>query len=633
MTNIRRFIVLLLCVALSITGMAAADIYDPNEEYNETNTEKQQTEEQQTIDDSDEETEAAELLNSWLDIIAKPNVSADAVRDCVNSAWDNPNVTDEMMIRLLRAVVSLNRPEFDEERYSYIIMLFAMDDSDTAIALLREIVANDPSDLTTRLDMLQALYEYGTPEETLEAADETVSLFPESSDAWAIRGFALEELYRFDEAVASQREAVEVCKTNGEDATYAYYNLFQTAKRAGDFGVATRAIDKVISEWGNDESYIKRASYRLWSLRDPEAALSDMNALLTRNPALPEARYIRLFALIWMGDTANASIEAESFKDYAPNIADLIMGISLMYEGKLSGAEARLNAYTSENPDDSAGYIYLALLALYENDDTNAAIGYANKALALNPHDPDALRILAAAYASIGNWSLAEDLYAESAEYMTEEPDALEPLAMLLLASGKKDEAKEVMREANCKYPNQYGTLFLSMCVSGAIGDYDKAYEIYQTIVEAFPFMQKECVYYAASNLALAGDEVKARELLLEFPPMNAVDHCDAAQVLILLNDFDAAQAMLDKADELQEAAQSTAAEKRSLKISQLVTMAELVYRQKDYAKSFDYLRQACELGWYPESLRGDVILHPLVSTDEYKKLTAQYPAIVGEER
>jgi hypothetical protein len=53
---------------------------------------------------------------------------------------------------------------------------------------------------------------------------------------------------------------------------------------------------------------------------------------------------------------------------------------------------------------------------------------------------------------------------------------------------------------------------------------------------------------------------------------------------------------------------------------------AEAAYLQGDETACLNYMREACELGWYPESAKGNWVLKTLTNTQDYAALLAEYP-------
>ncbi|CAE7782537.1 Ogt [Symbiodinium sp. CCMP2456] len=79
--------------------------------------------------------------------------------------------------------------------------------------------------------------------EALAAYDRAISQWPGSADFWTARGEALCELGRFDDALASQRKALELC---AETDPGLLYNLALTYAGMGDVEGCGDALQKAL---------------------------------------------------------------------------------------------------------------------------------------------------------------------------------------------------------------------------------------------------------------------------------------------------------------------------------------------------------------------------------------------------
>ncbi|MDR1569077.1 MAG: tetratricopeptide repeat protein [Oscillospiraceae bacterium] len=561
-----------------------------------------------------------------IEIVSAPDVSNELIRECLNWAWSNADFSDEPMLALLQAVAALDRPALDAERYPLVVMLFLMGQTDEAKRMLDERISRSPEDVDARVDQAQALYEYAAPEEALAALDDSLAKFPDSSDLWIIRGWTLEQVFRFDEAIDSMRRAVEIERNNDDDTSFTYYHLFLTASRAGRFEEASRALDRVISEVGAEDLFLKRAAYRLWDLFDPDAALKDLNALISQNPKLAEAYHLRLFARLWAEEFEGAIADANALAELVPSAGPLMLGIAQMYAGELSQSRANITEYINAHPDDPAGYIYRAMLALYREDDAEAARADLDAASVISNENVDAQRILAAIYERMGNWSAAADAYALAADWTDEDASPLEELALLFLAQGREVDARTVVEEMKRIYPGQYQTLRIEMQTLIAEGDIERAFAIFEEIERIFPYMADRGARTGAALLALQGRAEEAISILAEHPPTSPADYGDAAFVNILAGDIDEASRLLADGDAAIEEAALAPAIERATRIALLITSAEMEYASGDLEKCVSIMREACALGWYPLEALGSWVMGGIEEFEGYRVLLGEFP-------
>ena len=573
-----------------------------------------------------EEQDTAAALEMLLDIVSAPGVSDRLVLECLSYAWQEERFDDDMMIKLLRAVAALDRSEFDEERQSLIVMLFLTGHEDEARRMLSERVEKYKEDVGARVDQAQMLYEYGGTEEALAAAEEALKDFAGSPELWLIRSWALEDAYRFGEAVESTQKAIELRRGSGEDMSYMYYHLYITAKRAGQYETATRALERVLAETASSDLFLKRANYRLWDLFDPRAALKDLDALIRKDPSLSDAYHSRMFAYFYFQQYEDALADALEIARLAPHAGRLAVGIAQMNAGMLEDSRASLTEYIEADPTAEVGYLYRAMLALYYEDNAQAAADDLEKALELSPNDPIALSVQANWYENEGNLSAAEAHYLKAAEYSADSPRTLEELGLLYLKQGRSEDVRSTLSVMTAQYPGRFYTLWLNTMALASEGDAAGALAAFGEIERIFPYMAETNIRIGAVLAAMAGDTQRAADIVIEHPAEEPLGYNDEAYVYLVMGEYDKSRAAIVGGMAALESETLSPARYREALIALTVTDAEIAYAADDINECVDRMRAACEIGWFPIEARESWIMKDIAENPGYQALLEEYP-------
>lgn len=141
-----------------------------------------------------------------------------------------------------------------------------------AVAVYQDIVDAVPNDVQVHYRITFGLIVEGQYEEALEFGETTVTANPFSSDAWAIRGWALDWNGRAGEAIASTLHALELDPQNARAMAFlseAYFSAGQTQR------ALTTAEQALEIDADSPEAYRARGLATWYGLFDIETALVD----------------------------------------------------------------------------------------------------------------------------------------------------------------------------------------------------------------------------------------------------------------------------------------------------------------------------------------------------------------------
>lgn len=141
-----------------------------------------------------------------------------------------------------------------------------------AVRLYQEIIDSVPNDVTIYFRVAQGLIIGGQVEEALDYAEQAVTANPFSSDAWAIRAWALDWNDRPGEAISSALHALELNPQNARAMAYlseAYFSAGQTQR------ALSTAEDALELDPDSPEAYRARGLATWYGLFDIETALVD----------------------------------------------------------------------------------------------------------------------------------------------------------------------------------------------------------------------------------------------------------------------------------------------------------------------------------------------------------------------
>lgn len=222
-------------------------------------------------------------------------------------------------------------PAFGDALNCYGILLMQSGRADEALALFLRAVAGDAKQAPFRLNMARAALRVGRPDLALEAADAALELAP-NANAWLLRGVALRDLDRLEEARAAFRKGVQ--KHPGDLALE--FNLAVGELDLGNAKAAAAQFEKLLQARPNEA--------RAWlGLGNANAAQGALDAA--------EQAYRRAVSL-------------------APELSDAwrLLGLALVQRGQPRVAVEALRRGLQRDPGDQAALAALGVAATLAGD-------------------------------------------------------------------------------------------------------------------------------------------------------------------------------------------------------------------------------------------------------------------------
>ncbi len=147
--------------------------------------------------------------------------------------------------------------------------------------------------------------------EALDSLDRALAIEPNFAEAWGNRGLVLRDLLRYEEAILSFDQVLDIDPINSVALNWRGNICRDQQNFAGAVECYSRAL-KVRPDYA--EALINR-SYSYWTLKQPEAALADLERGLSLDPhypyALGELVHMRMYCGDWRDFDANkAAVEA-----------------------------------------------------------------------------------------------------------------------------------------------------------------------------------------------------------------------------------------------------------------------------------------------------------------------------------
>jgi protein O-GlcNAc transferase len=150
-----------------------------------------------------------------------------------------------------------------------------------------------------------ALRNLKRPIEALDSLDRALSIEPNFAEAWGNRGLVLRDLLRYEEALLSLDQVLDIDPINSVALNWRGNVCRDQQDFVGAVECYSRAL-KVRPDYA--EAMINR-SYSYWTLKQPEAALADLERGLSLDPhypyALGELVHMRMYCADWRGFDLN----------------------------------------------------------------------------------------------------------------------------------------------------------------------------------------------------------------------------------------------------------------------------------------------------------------------------------------
>lgn len=341
-------------------------------------------------------------------------------------------------------------PDWSRARVLQAQVMAQMGDSAAAGEMIRRALKRDPDNARLRLIYSQFLIKSGDIEGARRELAHIVAKEPGNQDARFGLGLALIDLGQLD---AARREFAGLA-TSEKWRVQAYFYLGLVDARKGRLSDAVGWFDRVTTGPTEFDARVNSIT-----------ALISLGRLTEARTRLAEVRKrfpnesVRLYLLEAELLSKNKNYEdafnllTEALVEW-PGQADLLYARALVAEnvGRFDVLESDLRQLLEKNPDDPHALNALGYTLVERGERLDEAKGYLDRAIRLKPDDPAILD-------SYGWLQYRLHNYAEAVEYLrraydkVQDPEIASHLGEVLLESGKRQEARKILREAWKKAP------------------------------------------------------------------------------------------------------------------------------------------------------------------------------------
>ena len=362
-----------------------------------------------------------------------------------------------------------------------------------ALFVLQKATELLPADAGAHYNLGNALQELGRFDGAVASYRRAVEIKPDFAMAYSNQGNALQELGRFDEAVASYRRAVEI----NPDFAMAHSNLGNALQELGRLDEAVASYRRAVEIKPDFAEAHNNLGATLRDLGQLDGAVASCRRALEIKPDYAEAHSNLGAILQSLGQLDDAVASYRRSADIKPGyaITHNNMGNALRDLGRLDDAVVSYRRALKINPNDAAVLSSLGF-ALQSLGQLEGAVASYRRALEIKPDFAEALSNLGAALKDIGQLDAAEASYREALQIKPNYMEALGNLGNTLKDMGRPDEAEASYRGAlqiNPDYVEAHSNLGVTLMDMGRL---DEAAASFRRALEIKPDYAK-----AHSNL------------------------------------------------------------------------------------------------------------------------------------
>ena len=307
-----------------------------------------------------------------------------------------------------------------------------------AVAPLEKLKKNSPSKLSLRLGLVESCLKAGLNDQ----ANEEIQAFMKARNASTDDQLELAKLLAENKQPDAARWVFEQVVQAAPDLAEARAGLGIVLTDLGRYKEASNELGRAVQRLPDSAEYAMRYAEALLLSKQYPAALDFLKSVKERFGKLPEYRYKLGLAYYGSSDYISAIDVLEGVVRENPKLdrAQYYLGHSYSATGDLAKAEIHYEKALDLNPQDASYYAALGHTLRRDNDQkADAAIGYLQKALQLDPSDSLSKQDLALCYEKKGKYSEAESLLVD---VLQEQPDlvaAHRVLARVYYRQGKKE--------------------------------------------------------------------------------------------------------------------------------------------------------------------------------------------------
>ncbi|MDD2769861.1 MAG: tetratricopeptide repeat protein [Methylococcus sp.] len=341
-------------------------------------------------------------------------------------------------------------PDWSRARVLQAQVMAQMGDSAAAGEMIRKALKREPDNARLRLIYSQFLVKSGDIEGARRELAHIVAKDPGNQDARFGLGLALMDLGQLDVA---RREFAGLANSE-KWRVQAYFYLGLIEARKGKLNEAVGWFDRVTTGPIEFDARVNgiTALISLGRLTEARTRLADVRKRFPNES-------VRLYLLEAELLTKNKDYE-EAFAlltealDDMPGQTDLLYARALVAEnlGRFEAVEGDLRQVLEKNPDDPSALNALGYTLAERGERLDEAKGYLERAIRLKPDDPAILDSYGWLQYRLRNYTEAID-YLRRAYTQIQDPEIASHLGEVLLESGKRQEARKILRDAWKKAP------------------------------------------------------------------------------------------------------------------------------------------------------------------------------------
>jgi len=423
------------------------------------------------------------------------NGDRELARDTMLRAIEANPGNNELRLSLVRLLVQDEKPD---EALDQVDEVLKRDQyHETALAMKYELLSRKGD--TAAMEQVTKLMQAGSPEkeegylreaqlrfaqgdydETLAILDRVLEKNPSSTLALIAKSEALAAKKDFDQAIATVEKLQEVNPEGGEG----YYRKGRLLQAQGKEEAALGEYKKALAKSPDSAGVLSSVVNLELKLEGADAAEKRLTTLIAEDPSQPLAH--RLLGMVYLSE-----------KDYAR-------------------AEDAFQKQLEIQPDDPASYAQLAQVRIVRENFVGAAEAY-EAGLKAKPGSPQLLIGLAGVRERQQDYDAAIALYQQVLEKQPGNAISINNLAALLADHRNDDASLDRAAELSKKLEETNQPAFLDTAgwVYYRRGDYDKALEVLQRVVEQAPEVPV-FRYHLGMTYKEKGDAAAAREHLTE---------------------------------------------------------------------------------------------------------------------
>ena len=512
--------------------------------------------------------------------------------------------------------------------FSAYLAFTAMEDESRIQEAIDTLSASWPDDPDLNGYRAGILLQDGRTEEASAIADAMIDSGTNTPQALLLKGEVLLRTWRWDEAL----DVFEQAETQAEDPTQALYGQYRALRGAGEFVRASRRLDQLITRTDDDDLWLERAQLSLWQMLDPEDALAQLEALLRKNDAWPQALNARTAALLMLRRYDEAVENAGLYTGPVPEDTKLMQALALLDSDRYDESLALLDELLASETVSCFYPLYHAA-ALYEaRCDGEAMLPDLHDALEQGAEGISSFWMyLGHANRVLGRGEQAARCYRKASELTDDDPSALYYLAIVFMEAGETGLLESTVADMETRYPGWYDTILMRMLTEDLLGHADAALESWDALAAKFPFPARELWSLHAELLASAGKTDEAAERwnagYAEYGA-ETDDWCGLAFIRLSAGDTDAAREALDSA--WASLGDDSSRRTRAQAVSCHTSEAFLALTLGDPEGCRDWLEKACGFGFVPGELLHWSIFASFLPTEACRSLLSGWDAAAG---